>query len=243
MTHRRALTQIEEGLRLVLGVPFAPFGIFTVKPNHKAVVSYFGKICDVKDEGLRYNLPFFWSGAEYFCGTVSKTLPSLDIVDKAGNPIIVASMYNYRVSDPEAFHYTVKGDDDIIKNTAESTLRYACSSHTYDELRNSDEDARQAIVENLINTLQDKMDTYGITIEDFRITDLSYAPIIAQQMLMRQQAQAYSEARADIAKASVDITQDVVSELEMSDKEKERLTSNLVLSIVSQSGVTPTLKL
>lgn len=87
------------------------------------------------------------------------------------------------------------------------------------------------------------MDTYGITIEDFRITDLSYAPIIAQQMLMRQQAQAYSEARADIAKASVDIAQDVVSELEMSDKEKERLTSNLVLSIVSQSGVTPTLKL
>lgn len=73
------------------------------------------------------------------------------------------------------------------------------------------------------------MNTYGITIGEFRITDLSYAPIIVQQMLTRQQVQTYSEARPDIARASVEIARDVVDELDMSREEKERLTSNLVL--------------
>lgn len=87
------------------------------------------------------------------------------------------------------------------------------------------------------------MNTYGITIGEFRITDLSYAPIIVQQMLTRQKVQTYSEARPDIARASVEIACDVVDALDMSREEKECLTSNLVLSIISQSGVTPILKL
>lgn len=141
-------------MRWALGIPFTPVGIFTVRPNHQSVISYFGNFYDVKDEGLHYNLPFFCCEDHYFCGTISKTLPSLNIVDKSGNPIIVASMYNYHISDPEAFHYTVGGDDNIIKNTTEVVLRHSCFSHTYDELRTPDEEARQASNNFLIDTLK-----------------------------------------------------------------------------------------
>ena len=70
----------------------------------------------------------------------------------------------------------------------------------------------------------------GVLVEAFELSDLSYAPEIAQVMLVRQQAKAMVDARKTIVEGAVGIVSDAIAGLgavgiEMSTQEKARLTS------------------
>jgi membrane protease subunit (stomatin/prohibitin family) len=51
--------------------------------------------------------------------------------------------------------------------------------------------------------LQEKVHVAGVLVESFELSDLSYAPEIAQVMLVRQQAKAMVDARKTVVDGAV----------------------------------------
>ena len=98
----------------------------------------------------------------------------------------------------------------------------------------------------LKDVLQDRLAHAGVKVLAFNLTDLSYAPEIAQAMLVRQQAEAMVKARRLIVKGAVDISEDAVNQLEtkgvkMSETEKTKVVTNLLTVICGDQKATPTL--
>ena len=98
----------------------------------------------------------------------------------------------------------------------------------------------------LKDVLQDRLAHAGVRVIAFNMTDLSYAPEIAQAMLVRQQAEAMVKARRLIVKGAVDISEDAVSQLEakgvqLSKEEKTKVVTNLLTVICGDQKATPTL--
>ena len=98
----------------------------------------------------------------------------------------------------------------------------------------------------LKDVLQDRLAHAGVKVLAFNLTDLSYAPEIAQAMLVRQQAEAMVKARRLIVKGAVDISEDAVSQLEakgvqLSKEEKTKVVTNLLTVICGDQKATPTL--
>jgi hypothetical protein len=88
----------------------------------------------------------------------------------------------------------------------------------------------------------------GVEVLSFDLTDLSYAPEIAQQMLVRQQAEAVLAARGIIARGGVMIAQQTVAELAekgvtFTADEKARLVTNLLITVCGESKASPVIAL
>ena len=100
----------------------------------------------------------------------------------------------------------------------------------------------------MVEILQQKSDICGAKIMGFELTDLQYAPEIAQGMLVRQQAQALLDARKVVVEGAVGIVTTAVNSLatngvKLSDKEQSRLVSNLLAVICSEAKVQPTISI
>jgi len=98
--------------------------------------------------------------------------------------------------------------------------------------------------QNLISLLQERVTIAGIQVFNFELNDLAYAPEIAQQMLVRQQAEAVVDARKVIALGAVEIVKETIRGLQeqgitMTPEEKTRMASNLVIVVCGESGVSP----
>ena len=96
--------------------------------------------------------------------------------------------------------------------------------------------------------MQQRLAHAGVKVIAFNMTDLSYAPEIAQVMLVRQQAEAMVKARKLIVKGAVDISEGDIQQLEskgvtMSESEKTKIVTNLLTVICGESGAQPTFQL
>jgi len=97
----------------------------------------------------------------------------------------------------------------------------------------------------MVSLLQQKADVCGARIISYELADLQYAPEIAAQMLVRQQAEALVEARFTIVEGAVQIVSSAVEKLRdrgigFTPHEQSRLVSNLLAVICGDSHVTPT---
>merc|ERR1712144_71568 len=83
----------------------------------------------------------------------------------------------------------------------------------------------------LKDVLQDRLAHAGVRVIAFNMTDLSYAPEIAQAMLVRQQAEAMVKARRLIVKGAVDIAEGAITQLQdkgvtMTPEEQTKIVTN-----------------
>ena len=102
------------------------------------------------------------------------------------------------------------------------------------------------IAQKMVRKLQSKTHSCGARILDFALTDLSYAPEIAQSMLVRQQAEALIDARTMIVQGAVDIAYSAAKQLNdrgvtMDSHEKSKMVSNIMCIICGDANVQPTL--
>ena len=101
---------------------------------------------------------------------------------------------------------------------------------------------------NLLVELQERAADAGVEILEARITDLAYAPEIAEAMLRRQQAAAIVAARKEIVNGAVLMVRDAVRGLEegedgentipLDSDRKATFASNLMTVIASDSPTT-----
>jgi regulator of protease activity HflC (stomatin/prohibitin superfamily) len=92
----------------------------------------------------------------------------------------------------------------------------------------------EVVTKDFIAELQEAVIPAGICVLGVRLNDLTYAPEIAQAMLMRQQALALIDARKAIVHGAVSIVRDAVEQLkaaglEVGQDERDALISNLLV--------------
>jgi len=176
-----------------------------------------------------------------FTGTQTYKLDELHVVDAAGNPIIVRALLEFAIEDPAALHIATNDSLAVLHNQAEQVVREACSrlpllgEHGHD-IRSQTHELGAAMVKEL----QLDASSFGVAVQRMTIVEARYAPEIASQMLMKQQAAAMVAARREIVAGALNVVRDTLDSFPtLSEGARERLVSNLLVTLTSHQPTTP----
>jgi regulator of protease activity HflC (stomatin/prohibitin superfamily) len=239
-----ALALLTEVLCVILLI-----GLFTLQPNEARVLLLFGKYHGtVRISGFHWTNPFYSAGHKISLRARTFTMEKLKVNDKRGNPIEIAAVLVWRVQDTAQAYFDVDNYDRYVQTQSETALRHLASAYVYDDgepnattLRSNVDEVSQA----LRQELQQRLAKAGVAVDEARLTNLSYAPEIAQVMLRRQQAEAVIAARQKIVHGAVSMVDMALRELaekevvQLDDERKAAMVSNLLVVLCAESEVHP----
>jgi regulator of protease activity HflC (stomatin/prohibitin superfamily) len=245
---------LEMLLVVVLTIVFPPlllFGFFIVNPREEVVVLRFGKyVTTLKRQGICWIHPVGRALHRIPTRDMTLDIETTTVLERNGNPIQISAVVVYRVENSykaalevESYRKFIEDQAGAVVKRCSSQFPYESADHTEPCLKvESDE-----VTESFIRELQEAVNAAGIRVLGVRLNDLTYAPEIAQAMLMRQQAMALIDARKTIVEGAVEIVRDAVdrlqsAELHMTDAEREQLISNLLVVICSGERAQPVLQ-
>ena len=224
-------------------------GFFMLSPNQACVLNLFGEYKgSVKETGLFWVNPFY---TKRKLSLRSRNLngDKLKVNDQIGNPIEIAAVIVWKVSDTYKAIFDVENYESFVKVQSESAVRHLANMYPYDfsespsciSLRgNTDE-----VAESLKKELQDRLDPAGVMIEEARISHLAYAPEIAAAMLQRQQASAVIAARQMIVEGAVGMVEMAIEKLSdkgvvnLDEERKAAMVSNLMVVLCAEKAAAP----
>merc|ERR1712232_1023059 len=172
----------------------------------------------------------------------TQDIQELKVVDARGNPIMISGNVAYQIYSVKKARVDTMDAYSYVHQQAPMILRKVASRYSYDDLRSDHSGDVQGA---LRSSLQEAVADAGVQIIQFDLTDLSYAPEIAQSMLVKQQAEAMIEARRLITASAVTIACDAAKQVktlghELSQETEEQMIKNVLTVICSHNGVTPT---
>jgi regulator of protease activity HflC (stomatin/prohibitin superfamily) len=225
----------------LLGLP----GLYTVPTNTTVAIFRFGKLTGVlRRPGIHWIAPGY-TAVVSFAGQQTVRLADLNVIDAAGNPIIVRAILEYCVEDAAALHIATNSSITVLLNMAEQVVREACSR--WPLLGEEGKDIRSRTAEisaAMVGELQGDASVFGVSVQRLAIVEARYSPEIAPQMLMKQQALAMVAAREAIVAGALNVVKDVLQTFpEMSREGRERLVSSMLVTLTSQTHTTPVLPL
>eukprot|EP00906_Rhabdomonas_costata_P037922 RCo053514 len=235
-----------KGVGVLTGLPFLGLCNFiTVPANTNVAIFRFGKLDRmITTPGLHWVAPFY-DAVSKFGGTQSRKIDNLHVIDSAGNPIIVSALLEYAIVDPAALHIATDDSLLVLFNMTEQVVRQECTRLPL--LGEPGHDIRSQIKElgeRMVVELQADASVFGVQVQRVTVVEARYAPEIAAQMLLKQQAGAMVAAREQIMEGAVNIVRDAIREFPtLSEAGKERLVSNLLVTLTSHQQATPTLSL
>ncbi|HWS77446.1 MAG TPA: SPFH domain-containing protein [Thermomonas sp.] len=246
--HGGSVALLVGGILLALLAMFFLFGLYMVEPNQSAVVSLFGKyIGTVKDNGLRWNNPFF-SKKKVSQRVRNFESSKLKVNELDGSPIEIAAVIVWQVVDSAEAVYNVDDYESFVHIQSESALRTMATSYPYDQHEEGQVALRShaaEISQHLKDELAERLADAGVAVIDARISHLAYAQEIAQAMLQRQQANAIIAARTRIVAGAVGMVQMALAELEkngvvnLDEERKAQMVSNLLVVLCGERGTQP----
>jgi len=238
------------GVLLVLLCIVAATSLTIVQPNQAKVLTFFGTYLGViRDQGLWMTIPFTFKQSVSLRVTNFNS-EKLKVNDLEGNPIEIAAVVVYKVSDAAKAVFDVENYIQFVQIQSETGIRHIASHYAYDTFeskenqwtlrQNSDE-----IAEVLVNDLQQRLAVAGVDVIEARIMHLAYSSEIASAMLQRQQARAVLSARKVIVDGAVGLVKAAIDELteqkivDLDEERKAQMVNNLMIAIVSEKGTQP----
>jgi len=235
---------------LVVGISVS---FFMLQPNQAGVLMLFGDYRgSERNPGLRIANPFY-SKKKVSLRVRNFTTQTSKVNDANGNPIEIAAVVVWRVTDTARATFGVDNFVHYVHTQSESAIRQLARSYPYDSFDHNDAitligDTSEVNADLLVE-LQERAIEAGVQILEARITDLAYAPEIAEAMLRRQQASAIVAARAKIVEGAVLMVREAIEALEEGTDEhdsipldadrKATFASNLMTVIASDHPTTP----
>lgn len=250
MAHEPGVVLVRVLIGLALGFIafFTLLGLYTVQPNQAAVISLFGKyIGTVKDNGLRWNNPFF-TKKKVSLRVRNFESGKLKVNELDGSPIEIAAVIVWQVVDASEAVYNVDDYENFVHIQSESALRAMATSYPYDQHEEGQLALRShasEISQHLKNELAERLANAGVEVIDARISHLAYAPEIAHAMLQRQQANAVIAARTRIVAGAVGMVEMALAELQKSgvvqldEERKAQMVSNLLVVLCGDRSTQP----
>ena len=227
-------------------------GFFILQPNEAKVVTFFGTyIGTARIPGFFFTMPFTMKN-NVSLKVVNNHTEKTKVNDSKGNPIEIGAVIVWRVANPFKAFFGVYNYPEFVSTQAEAAIRSIAMHYPYDAHDDHIESLRShpdAIMEVLEKMLQERLDVAGVRVLEARISDLSYAPEIAQSMLRRQQAEAQIAARKYIVENTVTIVEEVLARLEsgsslvLDGAQKVQIVNNLLIALVSEGDTTPVINI
>lgn len=177
---------------------------------------------------------------------VTYDLKNTKVLDCRGAPVVISGIITYEVVDARKAAIDVQDAHRFVHDQAPAILKRVVSQFPYESDNPNEASLRSetiVVAERMRDALQQRCSVAGVRIETFSINELSYAPEIAQAMLRRQQAEALIAARKAIVKGAREIAKDAVQDLgaDLDSQGRAKLLSNLLVVLVGEKDVTPTL--
>jgi regulator of protease activity HflC (stomatin/prohibitin superfamily) len=224
-------------------------GLTPVAPGQARVVQLLGRyVGTIRQDGLRWVNPL----------TVRRSISTrirnqetqvLKVNDLAGNPIEIAAVVVWQVTDTAMASFNVDNFVDFVSIQTETAVRHIANSYPYDNnagtARLSLRDNAEEITAELSREIGHRVAPAGVQIVESRLTRLAYAAEIAQAMLRRQQADAVVAARARIVEGAVGMVEQALHQLEeqdvvvLDDERKAVMVSNLLVVLCSEQNTQP----
>lgn len=168
------------------------------------------------------------------------------VADANANPIIVAGICTFRVVDSVKAALHVEDYLGFVRSQAVAVLKQVASKYPYESPDGHGlKDEAAKISNEMVGVLSNKVSAAGVEVIAYELSDLSYAPEIAQAMLVRQQAQALVGARKIIVEGAVEIVKGAITHLEergihIEPAYQSRVVGNLLAIICGEAKVQPT---
>lgn len=242
---------IMAGVLFFIGL-FLMRGLLIIQPNHSSVLNLFGNYAGtVKDNGWFFVNPFYTT-EKISLRAQNLESSKLKVNDKMGNPIEIAAVIVWQVSDTYKAAYDVVNYNEYVVRQSEAAVRHLANSFPYDNLEDEHADitlrnGADRVNEILEKELNDRLAPAGIIIREARISHLAYAPEIAGAMLQRQQATAIVAARTKIVEGAVGMVEMALEMLSKKDivhldeEKKAAMVSNLMVVLCGEKGAQPIL--
>jgi regulator of protease activity HflC (stomatin/prohibitin superfamily) len=223
-------------------------GLTPVTPGRARVVQLFGRYRgSIRDSGLQWVNPFT---RRIVVSTRIRNQESAQakVNDADGNPIEIAAVVVWQVSDTAKALYSVDDYVHFVAIQTETAVRHIASSYPYDSRGTGKlplRDNADEITQRLSAELTDRVRPAGVHIIESRLTRLSYAPEIAQAMLRQQQASAVVGARQRIVEGAVGMVELALQRLEeegvveLDEERKAAMVSNLLVVLCSEQATQP----
>lgn len=225
-------------------------GLTVINPNEAAVATFFGDyIGTIKENGLRWVNPLF-RRKKISLRARNLNGQKLKVNDKMGNPIEIAAVVVWRVSDTAKALFEVDDYHKFVDIQSEAAVRHLASSYAYDNIEDEQatitlRDGSGKINEMLEKELNERIVQAGVEVVEARISHLSYAPEIAGAMLQRQQATAVVAARKQIVEGAVGMVEMALARLSekeivhLDEERKAAMVSNLLVVLCGEKSVSP----
>mgnify|MGYP003434574559 CR=1 FL=1 len=225
-------------------------GFKIVNPNEAIALIFFGKyVGTIKENG------FFWVNPFYISKKLSLRARNLNgeklkVNDGVGNPIEIAAVIVWKVSDTFKALYEVDDYVNFVRIQSEAAIRVLANKYPYDQFEDENADltllsGAKKVNEELEKALHDRLESAGIVIIEARISHLAYAQEIAGAMLQRQQAIAIVAARKKIVEGAVGMVDLALTKLQegkivdFDEHSKAAMVSNLMVVLCSDRSAHP----
>lgn len=240
------------GVLTFLASLYLSLGIIVINPNHSRVLTFFGKyVGTVKENGLLFVNPLY---KKQRISLRAENLESarLKVNDKMGNPIEIAAVVVWQVSDTYKAAFEVADYEHYVKVQSEAAVRHLATTCPYDHMEDETaavtlRDGGEAVSKMLENELNERLAPAGILVREARISHLAYAAEIAGAMLQRQQATAIVAARTKIVEGAVGMVEMALEQLSrkqivtLDEEKKAAMVSNLMVVLCGERGAQPIL--
>ena len=223
-------------------------GLYSLQQNESAAITLFGNYKGTdKTPGLRWVVPWY-SRKKISLRVHNVTSQTLKVNDKRGNPIEIAAVVVWRVTDTAQALFDVQDYDTFLNIQIETALREITSHFAYDHGDESEPTLRadaDKVGEKLREELAKRVAVAGLAVDEARLSHLAYAPEIASSMLRRQQAEAVLEARAKIVHGAVSMVESALQQLserdivKLDDERKAAMVSNLLVVLCADREAQP----
>jgi hypothetical protein len=242
-------TQQGIGVLVALAAVFILLGLFMVNPNEGRVLQLFGDyVGTVRTPGLRWANPLYTKRRVSLRVRNFETQSRMKVNDIDGNPIEMSAVVVWHIVDTAQATFEVDDCEKFVTVAAEAALRKLAMSYPYDAHEEGGASLRgnpNEISEHLRRETQERLDLAGVRVLEARISNLAYAPEIAQAMLRRQQASAVIAARQKIVDGSVGMVEMALERLSeknivhLDEERKAAMVSNLLVVLCSENPTQP----
>ena len=227
-------------------------GLVVINPNQAAACTFFGKYRGtIKENGLLFVNPLYRKKKISLRANNFESA-RLKVNDKMGNPVEIAAVIVWQVSDTYKAIFEVADYTQYVKIQSESAIRHLATTCPYDEMEDSSatitlRNGGEKVIEMLEHELSERLHAAGIIIKEARITHLAYAAEIAGDMLRRQQATAIVAARFKIVEGAVGMVELALEQLSkkqivnLDEEKKAAMVSNLMVVLCGEKAATPVL--